>query len=100
MFSAILIINDMLVPQECLDCKYNFIGFVRSFILYFSDRPIDLLTFAKKAGISRIFGGNKDGRFDGSSLFQLMSWNMDAISAACANLRYLMRFPECSKVRF
>ena len=65
---------------------------------YFSDRPIDLLTFAKKAGISKIFGGSKDNRLDGSSLFQLMSWNMDAISASCANLKFLIRLPDCTKV--
>ena len=56
------------------------------------------MNFAKKAGVSKIFGGSKDNRLDGSSLFQLLSWNMDAVSAACTNLKYLMRLPECSRV--
>ena len=36
---------------------------------------------------------------DATSLFQLLSWNMDGLSAACANLKFLSRMQDPGKVR-
>ena len=71
--------------------------FFRKLIEDFSDRPIDLSVYTRKTGVHKIFG-SLENRLDGTSLFQLLSWNMDAVSAACTNLRFLSKLQDPAKV--